>query len=727
MKVLITGGCGFIGSHVAERFSKEGHEICVIDNLSTGVEANLGIKHKLYKLNVADKNCEEVFRVNNFDCVVHLAAQVDVTLSNQDAYLDSESNILGLINMLELSHKYKVKKFLFASSAAVYGDTAALPIKEGEESMPLSLYGINKSIGEYYCRRWNELFGLETVILRFANVYGPRQGLKGETGVISIFMQRLMDEEELVIYGDGTQTRDYIFVEDVTDAVYRAASSAVSRTVMNVSTNTERSLLDVVEFLSGFKPVQNIRHEEKKTGDIYRSSLDNSLVQRELGWMPKYSLQEGLRKTCQWYQDNWTKQEVAAAAETGFHIYSAWKPYVENMLLFVLMALFSYNNLYGGFIDYRLGLDYSYLYIGVMGILYGKRQSLIATSLSALLFIVSAVIRGADFVSIMYQAQYLTHLAAYLCVGVVTGYVRDNWDRIAGDQQLELDAMTERYHFLRSLYLDCNQIKDAIHSQVVNSTDSIGKIYSIVRELDSLRIEDIYTAAIGVVGKVMQAQGVALYSVNKGETYWRLKVRSQGCGDDKPNSLRIEDHEYARTIMKNKTTFVNRSLQADAPIMAAPVLYEDKVIAVVSISGLPFENMTTYHENLFNIVIMLVKEAFTKAYLYDRNLQDKMYITGTGILVPEEFVKILSEIENRRQSYQQEMLLLKITDTIKDYGKAYQSLAAIIRDEDYVGLQADGHIYILMLNIPVTMMAEITQRLAGAGFHTIVAAGDKNV
>lgn len=222
VKILITGGCGFIGSHVAERFFKEGNEICVIDNLSTGFEKNLTMKHKFYNLNVVDPMCEEIFRTNNIDCVVHLAAQVDVTISNQNAYLDSESNILGLVNMLELSAKYGVKKFIFASSAAVYGDTEALPISENEPSNPLSVYGMNKSLGEYYCQQWKQIYNLETVVLRFANVYGPRQGIKGESGVISKFMQQIMDKQEIVVYGDGQQTRDYIFVEDVVDAIYRS-------------------------------------------------------------------------------------------------------------------------------------------------------------------------------------------------------------------------------------------------------------------------------------------------------------------------------------------------------------------------------------------------------------------------------------------------------------------------------------------------------------------------
>lgn len=723
MNILITGGCGFIGSHVAERFFKEGHKICIIDNLSTGTKANLSVDYDFYQLNVTDKNCEEVFRTNNIDCVIHLAAQVDVAVSNADAYLDSESNILGLINMLDLARKYKVRKFLFASSAAIYGNTEDLPIIENTELQPVSVYGMNKQVGEYYCRQWSELYGLKTVILRFANVYGPRQGLAGEAGVVSIFMQRMLEEKEVVVYGDGTQTRDYIFVEDVADAVFRAATSKVTSQIMNVATNTETSLADVIAALGDMHAIKGVRFAERRTGEVAHSRLDNFLVRQELGWQQKYSLREGLAKTYTWYQAHWTEQATAAAIDMPSNSFSRWRPHIENSGMFILMLLFSWNSLYGGTIDYRLGLDYNYIYIGLMGILYGKKQSLPAVAFSAVLFIGTALARGGDFVSIMYQAQYLTHLAAYLCIGVATGYVRDNSERIAADKQMELDAINSQYNFMRTLYLECNQRKDELHSQIINANDSIGKIYNIVRALNSLKMEDISNEAIGIVGKIMQTDGVALYTVNRGKTYWRLKVQSSGYGDDQAKSIKIADSEYARYIMDKKRMFINNELRPDSPLMAAPVIYEGRVIAIVALKNLPFENLTLYHENLFQIVVMLVTDAFTKAYLYDKELEDRKYIAQTEILTPEKFEDVLEAVESRRQLYGQEHLLLKVIEPYGTYEEVYQRLAGKVRDEDYVGLRQDGALYLLMLNIPVAMAAEVQQRLSEAGIQTSMIMG----
>ncbi|MDX1701172.1 MAG: NAD-dependent epimerase/dehydratase family protein, partial [Melioribacteraceae bacterium] len=209
MKVLITGGYGFIGSHVAERFYKEGYDVFILDNLITGNKNNVLFKHKGYQLSLGDVKCEEVFKANLFDVVVHLAAQVSVSESIINPKIDLESNVLGLVNLLTLAQKYKVQKFIFASSAAVYGSNVHIPLTEDDFCNPISPYGISKWVGESYCQKWNELYDLDTICFRFANVYGPRQSIRGEGGVVSIFMSRILKKEPLIIHGNGEQTRDF--------------------------------------------------------------------------------------------------------------------------------------------------------------------------------------------------------------------------------------------------------------------------------------------------------------------------------------------------------------------------------------------------------------------------------------------------------------------------------------------------------------------------------------
>lgn len=734
MRVLITGGYGFIGSHIAERFFKEGHEIFIIDNLSTGAKDNVSIRHKFYNFSVADKKCEEVYRIHDPDIVIHLAAQVDVTLSTHDPYLDSESNILGLVNMLDLARRYGVKKFIFASSAAVYGDAANLPVAETAPVQPMSIYGINKSNGEDYCRRWRELYGLNTVILRFANVYGPRQGTKGEAGVISVFMKRMLENREIIIYGDGTQTRDYVYVEDVAEAVYRAANRTDQDDVINISTDTECTLKNLIHVLSQFGRVNEIRHDVKRHGDIDKSRLDNTRAIRQLDWRPKYTLQAGLEKTYRWYESNWARRTIAATtttaqadARTEGISFGAVRPYFENLIMFALMILLNFSGGYGGIINPTIGLDYNYIYIATMGILYGKKQSLSATALSAALLIYIFLSRGADLVAILYQSQHLAHFAAYLFIGVVTGYVTDSRERIAADQRLALENLKERYQFLESMYLESVQIKDKLYAQIVNSNDTIAKAYNIVRELDSLEVESVFTAANTIVAETMKTDAVAIYAVGKNGDYLRQKTKIGAALNHLPKSLKISDFAYLQRMMEDKRVFTNKSFLPECPNMAAPIVYEGRVIAVVQLYNVPFERMSLYYENLLNITAMLISDALGRAYLYDQGIQDKKYIESTRILVPGEFEKIQLEIDKRRKNHEAGLpaALLRIIADNTDYRAIHQGLANVIRDEDYIGLKQDGQVYVLLQNITPEKVLTVRERIKSAGLNATDVLGEQ--
>lgn len=315
MKVLITGGYGFIGSFVAAKFYEEGSDVIIIDNISSGNVRHIEFPHTSYIIDVESPNCDAIFAEQNIDIVVHLAAQINIVASMENPYADTKSNILGLTNILQLSAKHHVKKFLFASSAAVYGLSEEIPLGENLPCKPVSTYGINKLLGEYYCGKWNELYQLNTLCLRFANVYGPRQGLTGEGGVVSMFMERMLNGQSLTVYGSGEQTRDFIYVEDVAEAIYRASQSPQSG-VMNLSTGTEHSINTLVRILSDLHPLAGVRRAEPRPGDIFRSVLDNSLLCNALEWEPRFSLEEGLRRTYEWFTVSapMAPREVAAAS-----------------------------------------------------------------------------------------------------------------------------------------------------------------------------------------------------------------------------------------------------------------------------------------------------------------------------------------------------------------------------------------------------------------------------
>lgn len=301
MKILITGGAGFIGSNIVDRVIEEGHEAYIIDNLSTGKREKLNVKAKFYHTDILNKNLTSIFMKVQPDVVMHLAAQISVQTSNSKPILDSRTNILGTLKILELCKEYKCK-LIYSSSAAVYGNPIYLPIREDHPKKPLSNYGISKYTPELYIQTYSELYNLNFTILRYANVYGKRQDPTGEGGVISIFINKMLHDEHPIIYGDGEQTRDFIYIEDIVSANIAAITKG-NKGVYNISNNTRTSLKTLVNELNQIiqKNITPI-FQPSRTTDIEHSCLNNQKAHKDLNWQPGHSLREGLEKTCLYYK-----------------------------------------------------------------------------------------------------------------------------------------------------------------------------------------------------------------------------------------------------------------------------------------------------------------------------------------------------------------------------------------------------------------------------------------
>lgn len=241
MKVLVTGGAGFIGSHTVDKLIKEKYEVTVVDNLSTGQLKNLNPQAKFINMDIKNPEIERLCKEERFDYVIHLAAQTMVHVSMGNPVFDCEENILGSLNILEACRKTGVRRVVFASSAATYGytDTEALPIAENNLLQPASFYGLSKTTVEKYLALYKAVYGLDYIVLRYANVFGERQGDGGEGGVISIFLRKIANNELVTVFGDGGQTRDFIYVGDIAAANYKALCSAQANQALNISTGTE--------------------------------------------------------------------------------------------------------------------------------------------------------------------------------------------------------------------------------------------------------------------------------------------------------------------------------------------------------------------------------------------------------------------------------------------------------------------------------------------------------
>jgi UDP-glucose 4-epimerase len=298
MKILVTGGAGFIGSHIVDRYILNGHDVVIVDNLSTLLNKNINGEAKFYRLDITDRKLKDVFKKEKPQIVSHHAAQIDIRKSVSDPVFDAEVNIVGSLNVLQSCVEIGAKKVIFASSGgAVYGDPEYMPVDEAHAAQPLSPYGVAKFTIENYLIAMRSYLGkLDYTILRYGNVFGPRQNLLGEAGVCSIFLGRMKNNENCMLYGYGKPIRDYVYVGDVAEANLLALTKGSGK-IYNIGTGIGSTVSDVFKILKGLtaynkKPLL----KSLRAGELQKIYLDYSKAKKELGWIPKVFLKEGLQK-----------------------------------------------------------------------------------------------------------------------------------------------------------------------------------------------------------------------------------------------------------------------------------------------------------------------------------------------------------------------------------------------------------------------------------------------
>ncbi|OIO64581.1 hypothetical protein AUJ68_05600 [Candidatus Woesearchaeota archaeon CG1_02_57_44] len=309
MRVVLTGGAGFIGSHIAEALLRQGHTVLIIDDLSTGQRDFISKYAKFVQASILDPACAKAIASFHADAIVHQAAQIDVAKSMQDPASDIKVNFSGTLAILEAARPNKTP-IVFASSAAVYGDNPDIPLCEDADTYPISTYGVSKLSSELICKAYERTHGVPCVALRYSNVYGPRQATRGEGGVVSVFIRALLQDKVPTIYGTGEQTRDFVYVEDVADANMAALSWLLKNrhgAVVNVSTGRQTSIIDlhkqVAKRMSSSPACQQQPvMADTRAGDIMHSSLDPTKAQGIFEWQAATALSDGLRHTISYFR-----------------------------------------------------------------------------------------------------------------------------------------------------------------------------------------------------------------------------------------------------------------------------------------------------------------------------------------------------------------------------------------------------------------------------------------
>ena len=303
MKIIVTGGAGFIGSWVCDTYIENGHDVLIIDNLSSGLEENINKKAKFINCDIRNySEVEKIFNSFKPDIVNHHAAQINVRVSVDNPTYDAEVNIIGSLNICKLCVDHKVDKLIFSSTGgAIYGEPKSLPADEKSDTNPLSPYGLSKLSVENYILYYNKTYGLDYVILRYSNVYGERQNPHGEAGVVAIFCTNILEQKPCYIFGDGEQTRDYVHVSDVANANLLALNA--NNGIYNIGTSVETSVNQIVLELKKTTKIEFVVvNEKERSGEVKRISIDNKYASHELNWKPENNFNEGINRTWKWFK-----------------------------------------------------------------------------------------------------------------------------------------------------------------------------------------------------------------------------------------------------------------------------------------------------------------------------------------------------------------------------------------------------------------------------------------
>ena len=683
MNILVMYADNLFGMTLMKRLTKEGNNIICADK--TLAEINKKIATHSYNLDYSD-SVDEIFRIHNLEGVIFIG----------DTLIDGSvphSNGEFLEKTLDLCEKYKVKQFLYITQTAY----------EANEH-----FAMRCRLDKFLCQEYALHHKTAVKVLEFDNVFAAEMNC----GIVL----RMLKTIELNGEWEEDTAHNLFYLDDAVDVVcrvWKGAGSEDEYLVQNPqgSVNGKELYACLTSLFQNSKGVLTLR-----TGEAAKDFL------ADISWKPKYALQEQLPKVVQWFKE----RSKPTAVSVNISLKDKLVPYLENFGFFGLIVLISFYLQDGSTVNQYTGVDFAYVYIIAIGLLYGKSQSAISILLSCGLLCYKYIYHGADWIGILYQVQPMVHMATYLFLGTMVGYITDNKNKTLGEVRMQLSHMQDRFNFLYRNYVNISGIKDVFYKQILNTSDSMGKIYSVMTKMESVRREELYCAACEVVAEFLDVESVGIYTMGRSPYYLRLRARQGDATTNLPKSLKVEALPYLQTILSKHTVFQNKELQEDLPDMAVPVLFDDRVIAVIQVYDVPFERFSLQSEIMLKVVSLLIASAIRKAALYEEGIREKMYVNGTRFFNVEHFV--YNEKEAKRQhdleyrTFQKAQLIAfkgeeLRADKLELLAELSDVLDRIVREDDMFGVNKAGNLEALLFNLPDEFKDSVQGRFIKEGIE----------
>ena len=596
----------------------------------------------------------------------------------------------SLSQVLAKCHEHRVKRFLYV--------TRGLPRQQCYEDFVLE---------------WGKIQQQNVTVVHMPEIFG--EGQKPEEGTIARLLEAVKENKKFYLAGSDTEPASVLYAKDGAYALFSILQKDIDNSRIAVESQEEISFTQLVLAINGFAPLPQIEVAGKGEDFFAADRWEADEQAYHLVLRTKYPVLKMLKPV---YESLGTLDAAAGhdGNERKCAYLSRFRPYLENIGLFVVVLIVSI--LQGGSpVNQATGLDICYLYIIIMGIVYGKKQSMPAVLPCMALLIWGFLNRHGELASIFYIPENLFHFSTYLFLGVFTGYVSDSWQSRLDSMRYKLEHMHQRYGFLRENYEKAIAIKDKLYSQIVNSDDSIGWLYGIIQQLDTVQVENIFTQAAVITGKIMGTNDIAIYVMGKDQFYLRQKVRLGEKTRQLPHSRRTEDNAYIMNMLENHHLFVNHGLALNLPDLAAPIIYDGQVIAIIEIYGMDFDQWNIYQQNLLSVTARMISTAMGKAYAYENSMQSKRFVEHTRIMQQGEFAKYKEGIKKRAQLQDDvHNILLELGTDNLSYQELDNRLSGAIRQEDAVGIM-DGSVYLLLQDTDEYGLQLVKQRLQHRGIE----------
>ena len=699
-KVMFAGLPRFLEQLLAACFRKEAWEV---SHLSASEEERPPVGMKTYDCALESAEAGMVFAVENLDLLIY-RLECDPVLG-----------VRRLDAMLRFARASKVRRVFLLS-----GDEVFAPGTEPLEDAALQPQGETGALLarlEAQGLSWRAQ-GLSVSIVRLSELYAP--GQTSDDGFIGRLFGAALMNRPLPRYTEPAAIScGFLDARDAVYAIYQAAARGFDGAHLHIGAPAATTMEELYAICREFFPRTEEAALPRETQG--RAILKSAIAEKELGWRPVRPLAQGLKETweamCAMHDTRVADVRAMSRRTRLARLQQRFIPYAENLAGAALTA--GVGALQGGTtVNAMTAFDFAFLYIGCMGLLYGKQQALIAAVLSLVLLIHSLLGAGGDLVAMLYNPREFLHFVSYFFVAVLTGYFADraSYQQLA-DTRIKR-RLQNRYSFLENLFKENLAVKDRLYRQIVNSDDSIGRLYRIVSRLDSVETENLFTQATSVTADILDVEDVVVYVVGEGGYYLRQKVRLGSRTGEMPRSLRVDDYPYLQEMLREKKIFVNRDLIKGLPDLAAPISYEGRVIAVLQIYHLDFEQWSLYEQNLLSITARLVSSSLGRAYAWEQETAGRKYIDETRILRIEEFQKVIEEFrERRRMQADYPVALLPVNVKDENYREIDHKIANSIRAEDFIGATTDG-VALLLPDVAGKTLDMVRERLEKAGIET---------